>query len=88
LAPYGIVSGYVTVTLAYLLAQAGAGVAEIAALAAIGLLPQTWKVLWVPLVDTTLTRKRWYLIAAMATGSGIALSGFAPPISPMAWRWR
>jgi len=78
LAPYGIVSGYVTVTLAYLLAQAGTGVAEIASLAAIGLLPQTWKVLWAPLVDTTLTRKRWYLIAALVTGSGIALSGFVP----------
>ncbi|MEI9985748.1 MAG: MFS transporter [Aliidongia sp.] len=79
LAPYGIVSGYVTVTLAYLLVQAGAGVAEIAALAAIGLLPQTWKVVWAPLVDTTLTRKRWYLIAALVTGSGIAVSGFVRP---------
>jgi hypothetical protein len=33
------------------------------ALAAWSLFPQTWKGLWAPLVDTTLTMKSWYLIS-------------------------
>ena len=40
--PFGVVSGYVSVTLAYQLKQAGASVGQIAALVAIGVLPQTW----------------------------------------------
>ncbi|HVU21796.1 MAG TPA: MFS transporter [Rhizomicrobium sp.] len=66
--PLGITNGYVVVTLAYLLAQKGVGVAAIAGLAAWSLFPQTWKVLWAPLVDTTLTIKRWYLLSATITG--------------------
>ena len=66
--PLGITNGYVVVTLAYLLAQNGVGVAAIAGLAAWSLFPQTWKFFWAPLVDTTLTIKRWYLLSATITG--------------------
>ncbi len=76
--PFGATSGYVIVTLAYLLSQSGVSVAAIAGLVAINLLPQTWKALWAPIVDTTLTSKRWYLIAAVATAISLAAIGFFP----------
>ena len=76
--PYGIATGYVSVTLGYTLTHAGVSVADVATVVAIGLVPQTWKVLWAPIIDTTLTRKRWYLMAALATGLGIAATGLVP----------
>jgi len=76
--PLGITNGYVVVTLAYLLSQAGIGVAAIAGLAAWSLFPQTWKVLWAPLVDTTLTIKSWYLISGIATGALMIATAVVP----------
>ncbi|MGH6871565.1 MAG: MFS transporter [Rhizomicrobium sp.] len=66
--PLGITNGYVVVTLAYLLSQKGVSVDAIAGLAALSLLPQTWKVVWAPLVDTTLNLKWWFLLSAIVTG--------------------
>jgi hypothetical protein len=40
--PFGISSGYVTVTLAWLLSHAGASVAAIAALAGSAVAPNSW----------------------------------------------
>ena len=76
--PFGVVSGYVSVTLAYQLKQAGASVEQIAALVALGVLPQTWKFLWAPVVDMTLSQKRWYLLAGMLCATGIAAMGWFP----------
>ena len=75
-APFGIAFGYVTVTVAYSLSQTGMSVSEIAALIALYLFPQTWKLLWAPVVDTTLTAKRWYLISVMGTGMLIVAIAF------------
>jgi PAT family beta-lactamase induction signal transducer AmpG len=76
--PFGIAFGYVTVTLAWLLSHAGASVAAIAALAGMGLVANTWKVLWAPLVDTTLTAKAWYMIGLVATAASLAFIAFLP----------
>ena len=76
--PFGATSGYVIVTLAYLLSHAGVSVAAVAGLVAVNVLPQTWKVLWAPIVDTTLTSKRWYLISAVASAVTLAAIGFFP----------
>ncbi len=76
--PFGATTGYVTVTLAYLLTQAGVSVGAIAGLIAVSLVPQTWKFLWAPIVDTTLTSKRWYLAAAVATSVSLAAIGLVP----------
>jgi PAT family beta-lactamase induction signal transducer AmpG len=81
--PFGAASGYVGVTLAYLLSQNGVSVAAVASLMAISLLPQTWKVLWAPIVDTSLTPKRWYLIAAFLTAATILPIGFLPMTGAM-----
>ncbi len=76
--PMGISNGYVVVTLAYLLATAGVGVDAIALLGVWALFPQVLKVIGGPLVDTTLTNKAWYLMAALATGILIAATGVIP----------
>ena len=79
--PMGISNGYVVVTLAYLLAAAGVGVDAIAVLGVWSLLPQLFKVIGGPLVDTTLTNKIWYLMSAVVTGLLIAATAFVTPSS-------
>lgn len=76
--PFGAASGYGSVTLAYQLKEAGASVGEVAALVALGVLPQTWKFFWAPVVDLTLSQKKWYLIAGLLTAVGIGSMGFFP----------
>ncbi|PYM08384.1 MAG: hypothetical protein DMD82_02745 [Candidatus Rokuibacteriota bacterium] len=76
--PFGVMSGYVQVTIAYLLSRAGVPVALTAGLVATGLLPHTWKFAWAPIADTTLSRKSWYLIAATVSAFGIFMIGALP----------
>jgi MFS transporter, PAT family, beta-lactamase induction signal transducer AmpG len=76
--PFGVMSGYLTVAVAYLLTQAGVSVQQVAELVAISFIPQTWKFLWAPIADTTLTRKRWYLVAAVISAVGIGATGAVP----------
>ncbi len=77
-APYGIVNGYFTITLGFLLAQAGVSTQAIAGVAALCLFPLTWSVVWAPVVDFTLSYRAWYVIGTAATGLGIALTGLLP----------
>ncbi len=76
--PFGIVSGYVTVTLAFLFSKAGVSVAAIAGLSAATVLPGVLKFLWAPFVDTTLTLKKWYLLSGIATAAGMFALGVLP----------
>jgi MFS family permease len=77
--PFGVVGGYATVTLPYQLKMAGVSVAQITALSALGILPQTWKFFWAPVVDVTLDQRKWYFISGILTAVGIAAMGFFPP---------
>ena len=79
--PMGISNGYVVVTLAYLLSQAHTGVNDLATLAALSLLPQTFKFLGGPIVDTTLNNKIWFVISATATGLLMTATAVIPPVS-------
>ena len=76
--PFGVMSGYLTVTVAYLLTQAGVSVEQVAELVAISYIPQTWKFLWAPIADTTLTRKTWYVLASLVSALGIYATGAVP----------
>jgi MFS transporter, PAT family, beta-lactamase induction signal transducer AmpG len=76
--PFGAMTGFLTVTVAYLLSKAGVSAQSIAELIAISYLPHTWKFLWAPVVDTTLKRKQWYLLSAVASGVGIYATGALP----------
>jgi PAT family beta-lactamase induction signal transducer AmpG len=78
IAPFGMMSGFLSVTLGYVLAQAGLGTEQIAGLIAVSYIPHSWKFLWAPIADTTLGRKTWYLIASIATAIGILATGFFP----------
>lgn len=68
--PFGVVTGYVTVSFAYLFAKAGISTEAIAALVAVALLPQMFRFLWAPLVDSTLTLKKWYILSGIVTAGG------------------
>jgi len=68
--PFGAVNGYLTVAIAYQLAQAGVSAEGIGALIALYFMPQTWKFLWAPIVDMTLSSKRWYVIGAVLSALG------------------
>ena len=77
--PFGVLSGYGSVTLGYALGQAGVTAAGVAGLVAAYFLPQTWKFLWAPVADLTLTRKRWYVLAALLLALGFIATGVIPP---------
>jgi MFS family permease len=76
--PVGILIGYVTITLAYLFAQEGISVEKIAALVGAILLPNILRFIWAPLVDSTLSLKKWYLIANLVSAFGILATGILP----------
>lgn len=76
--PFGATSGFLGVTLAYLLKKAGVGELAIAGLLAISYIPHTWKFLWAPVIDTTLKRKTWYLIGGVCAAVCIFLMGSLP----------
>lgn len=76
--PFGIMGGYVTVTLAWLYAKEGISVEKIAALVAAILIPQIFRFIWSPLLDSTLSLKKWYLIANIVSAFGILATGIPP----------
>lgn len=78
--PFGIPTGFITVTLAYLLSHAGISVMAIAGLAALHLLPQNLRFLWAPIVDTMLTSKRWFVLGAVAIGAVIVTATLVPMV--------
>ena len=78
LSPFGIPAGYLGVTLGYLLVHGGVRVGAIATMTALSFIPQTWKVAWAPIVDTTLTSKAWYVIGAVLVAGGILWSSLLP----------
>lgn len=76
--PMGVSTGYVSVTLGYLLSAAGVSVEKIAALVAAGMLPHIFKFIWAPLVDATLSFKKWYWMAGIFSSVGIFATGILP----------
>jgi MFS transporter, PAT family, beta-lactamase induction signal transducer AmpG len=76
--PFGISSGYVTVAYAYLFSKAGVPVDAVAALVGAAMLPHVIKFLWAPLVDTTLSLKKWYILSGIITAAGIFATGILP----------
>lgn len=78
IAPAGLSSGYTTVTLVFLLTQAGLRTAAIGAFLAAVLAPTTFKFLWAPLIDATLGPRRWYLIGVAALTATLSALAFVP----------
>lgn len=76
--PFGAVSGYVSVAMAFLATRFGLSVEDGALLIAAGMVPHVWKFFWAPIVDTKLTRKRWYVISAVVCAAGITAMSAIP----------
>jgi MFS transporter, PAT family, beta-lactamase induction signal transducer AmpG len=76
--PYGISSGFVSITLPYFLTRAGFSVAAAGAIVAVGVSANLWLFLWGPLADLTLTPKRWYLIGLTTGAAAIFLLSLIP----------
>ena len=77
-APFGISSGYVSVTLAFLLGQAGLPTAVIGTIIALSVWPQTVKMLWAPFVDTIGNPKVWYGLGTVIVGLSILAISVLP----------
>lgn len=77
-APFGISSGYVSVTLAFLLSRAGLSTLEVTSIIAGTIWVQTWKVLWAPIVDTVGNPKLWYGLGATGVGASILAMSVLP----------
>lgn len=77
--PFGIMSGYLTVTIAWQLSRAGIGVDAIASLIAVSFIPHTTKFLWAPLVDATFNNRGWYFVTGVLSAAGVLAIGLVPP---------
>jgi PAT family beta-lactamase induction signal transducer AmpG len=76
--PAGISLGFVTITLPYLLTHNGFTVAGIAGIVAIGVSANLWRFLWGPIVDLTLSLKKWFWIGLLACIATLLLICFTP----------
>jgi MFS family permease len=73
--PGGLVSGFVGVTLGNVLGRHGVSVAAVAGLVSLALLPTTWMFLVGPVIDVSLTPRRWYAIGvALVAACFVAFS--------------
>ncbi|MDB5285293.1 MAG: Major Facilitator Superfamily protein [Mucilaginibacter sp.] len=80
--PYGISSGFVSVTLPFLLVQHGFSVAATASITALGLSANLWRFAWAPLTDLTLSLHKWYLIGtALCAATLLLLCGILLQLS-------
>jgi len=76
--PFGVFQGFISVTLGFLLTEAGVSLAGVASIVSLPYLPNILKFLWAPLVDTTITVKKWYSIANIGTAIGILVTCVVP----------
>ena len=76
--PYGISSGFVSITLPFILTRAGFSVAMAASIAAVGVAANLWRFLWGPVADLTLSARRWYLLGLATAAGTLFLLGFIP----------
>ena len=74
--PFGATSGYVAVTLGFIAKQQGLDDEVVGGLVAASLFPHTWKFLFAPLADLTLSRKTWYIIANLCSCVTLGSVGF------------
>jgi MFS family permease len=77
--PFGALGGFLTVTVIALLSSHGVSLAQSAVITGAALIPNWLKFLWGPVLDSTLTQKRWYVIGAIGT----AVTAFAMGALPM-----
>ena len=76
--PYGISSGFVSITLPFVLTRVGFSVALAASIVAIGVSANLWRFLWGPVADLTLTARRWYLLGLGTSAATLVILALLP----------
>ncbi len=76
--PFGLTFGFPSIGLGYLASRHGVPIAQIAGVVGMTWLASSWKFLWAPLGDYTLSRKRWYLIAIAVVSAGFVTMTLVP----------
>ena len=77
-APFGAINGFVGVALTFLASRHGVSITESAFLVAANALINWLKWLWSPVVDTTLSPRRWYMWSTLLAAVGVfAMSAIA-----------
>ena len=76
--PYGISSGFVSITLPFVLTRAGFSVAMASSIVALGVSANLWRFLWGPIADLTLTARRWYFLGLGTAAATLLILGLIP----------
>ncbi|HJU09659.1 MAG TPA: MFS transporter, partial [Candidatus Binataceae bacterium] len=76
--PVGISGGFISVTLPFILTQAGFSVATAGYIVAIGASAYVFRWVWGPIIDFTLTPRLWYVIGLFSTAGMVFLLGIIP----------
>ncbi|MEN9785335.1 MAG: hypothetical protein RLZZ299_599 [Pseudomonadota bacterium] len=79
--PFGVLGGFAGVVLSFMATRRGLTVEQGASLVAIGMLPHTWKFLWGPVADLTLSRRHWYVGSVLLCAAGLFAMA-AVPLGP------
>jgi PAT family beta-lactamase induction signal transducer AmpG len=76
--PFGALTGFVQIALTFLATEHGLSISEGALLNAAQMISQWLKWLWAPIVDVTLTPRRWYVISTAASALGVLGMSIVP----------
>jgi len=76
--PAGISLGFVTITLPYLLTHKGFTVEGISGIVTVAVSANLWRFLWGPVVDLTLSLRKWFWIGLLACIATLLMICFTP----------
>jgi MFS family permease len=76
--PFGVTNGFVGVALTFVATQHGLSITQGAVLHGAKVMVSWLKWAWAPLVDTTLSPRRWYLLGTFATAAGLCAMAATP----------
>src|SRR5947208_5169447 len=76
--PYGISSGFVSITLPFILTRVRFSVALAASIVAIGVASNLWRVVGGPVADLTLAGRRWYLLGVGTSAATLLVVALLP----------
>jgi MFS transporter, PAT family, beta-lactamase induction signal transducer AmpG len=83
--PHGISYGYSTILLPFLMTRAGLPVALAASATAIAILPNVLAAIWGPIVDLSLTIRRWYGIGVLTSTVAFIVLSIVPVRRETVW---
>jgi MFS transporter, PAT family, beta-lactamase induction signal transducer AmpG len=76
--PFGALTGFVSIALTFVATKEGLSISEGALLTGSQLLISWLKWVWAPLVDVTLSPRKWYAIATVGTGAAVLAMSAMP----------